>query len=240
MSFNIKNFKSNLLYGGARTNLFEVQMGYPPGLNVADEGVELNQFSRKLKFMCRAASLPSSMVNEVVVPFQGREVYTVGTKTFDPFTITVINDEDFYIRKTFEYWIGAMNGHSSITKNSGVNSSPSSYQVDGLIKQYSQTALGSSYIEKNTIKEPIKYETSAAEDNVYDPNNPSRFVDRRFSRGSSTSKLTEVEPIAIRTYKFVNMFPITLSAINLDWNTEKIEEFTVTFRYDYWVIGPNE
>lgn len=234
MSFNIKDFKSNLLYGGARTNLFEVQMGYPPGLNVSDEGVELNQFSRKLKFLCSGASLPLSSVNEVIVPFQGREVYTVGTKTFEPFTITVINDEDFYIRKTFEYWIGAMNGHSSNTKNSGLNSSPSSYQVDGLIKQYSQAALGTNYVERNTIKQPIKYETAEFEAES------EKFVDRRFSRGSSTTKLTEVEPIPIRTYKFINMFPITLSPIDLDWNNEQIEKFTVTFRYDYWVVGPNE
>lgn len=231
MSFNIKDFKSNLLYGGARTNLFEVQIGYPPGLNVSDEGVELNQFSRKLKFMCRAASLPSSSLDEVVVPFQGREVYTVGTKTFEPFTITVINDEDFYIKKTFEYWIGAMHGHSSITKNSGVNSSPSSYQVDGLVKQYAQTSLGPPHIERNSIKEPVKYETTVLENDL--------LIDRRFSRNSSTSKLTEIDAVPIRTYKFVNMFPTKLSAIPLDWNTSSIEEFSVTFRYDYWVIGPN-
>jgi len=232
MSFNIKNFKSNLLYGGARTNLFEVQIGYPPGLNVDDEGVELNQFSRKLKFLCNAAALPSSSVEAVTVPCQGREVYTVGSKVFEPFSITVINDEDFYIRKTFEYWIGAMNGHKSTTKNSGINSSPSSYQVDGLVKQFSQTAFGPPYIEKNAIKDPIRYEKTALENEI--------IVDRRFSRNSATSKLTEVEPIPIRTYKFVNMFPISLSQINLSWNSESIEEFNVTFKYDYWVIGPNE
>lgn len=232
MAFNIKDFKSNLLYGGARTNLFEVQMGYPPGLNVDDEGVELNQFSRKLKFLCKSAALPSSSVSPVVVPFQGREVYTVGTTQFQPFVITVINDEDFYLRKTFEYWIGSMNGHNSNTKNSGVNSSPSSYQVDGLVKQFSQTALGPPYVEKNTIKEPVKYETTAFENDT--------FTDRRFSRNSSTTKLAEVSPVPIRTYKFVNMFPIELSQIDLNWDSESIEQFGVTFRYDYWVIGPNE
>lgn len=240
MAFNIKEFKSNLLYGGARSNLFEVQMGYPPGLNVGDEGVELNQFTRKLSFLCKVASIPSFSVDPVVVPFQGREVYTVGTKVFDPFTITVINDEDFYIRKTFEYWVGAMNGSNSTTKNSGVNSSPSSYQVDGLVKQYSQTSLGPPHIEKNTIKEPAKYENSVLENDVYDRNDPSRFVDRRFSRGSSTSSLKEIAAIPIRVYKFVNMFPINLSAIELSWETEKVEEFSVTFRYDYWEIAPNE
>jgi hypothetical protein len=239
MSFNIKNFKSNLLYGGARTNLFEVQMGYPPGLNISDENVELNQFSRKLKFLCKSAFLPSTSIDAVTVPYQGREVYTAGTKVFDPFTITVINDEDFYIRKTFEFWVGAMNGHSSNIKNSGVNSSPSSYQVDGVIKQFSQTSLGPPYVERNSIKQPVKYESTVLESDVYDPANPDRFIDRRFSRNSATSKLTEVEPIPIRTYKFVNMFPISVGSIELSWEDEKIEEFSVTFKYDYWVIGPN-
>jgi hypothetical protein len=202
MSFNIKDFKSNLRYGGARANLFEVQMGYPPGLNISGQDIELNEFSRRLKFLCKIATIPESSITPVMVPFQGREIYTAGFKTFEPLTITIINDEDFYVRAAFETWIGAINGHNSNTKNSGINTSPSSYQVDGLVKQYSQSALL--------------------------PTPENRY------------KLDEVEPSAIRTYKFVNMFPITVSSIEVNWNKNEIEEFSVTFRYDYWVIAPNE
>jgi len=39
----------------------------------------------------------------------------------------------------------------------------------------------------------------------------------------------------IKTYNFVGMFPVDLSPIDLDWGTnDTIEEFTVTFAYQYW------
>ena len=38
----------------------------------------------------------------------------------------------------------------------------------------------------------------------------------------------------LKSYKFVGMFPSEVSTIDLAWETEGIEEFTVTFQYDYW------
>lgn len=39
----------------------------------------------------------------------------------------------------------------------------------------------------------------------------------------------------IKTYTFKNMFPSDISAIDLDWGTnDTIEEFQVTFAYQYW------
>jgi len=39
----------------------------------------------------------------------------------------------------------------------------------------------------------------------------------------------------IKSYNFVGMFPVDLSPIDLDWGTnDTIEEFTVTFSYQYW------
>jgi len=41
---------------------------------------------------------------------------------------------------------------------------------------------------------------------------------------------------ALKTYRFHNMWPSTLAAIDLDWGTnDQIEELTVTWQYDYWV-----
>jgi len=49
----------------------------------------------------------------------------------------------------------------------------------------------------------------------------------------------------IRSYRFVGIFPTTISNMALDWdNTNAIQTFDVTFSYDYWVplqfggIGP--
>jgi hypothetical protein len=40
---------------------------------------------------------------------------------------------------------------------------------------------------------------------------------------------------AIQTYNFVGMFPLDVAPIDLDWSTnDSIEEFSVTFAYQYW------
>lgn len=38
----------------------------------------------------------------------------------------------------------------------------------------------------------------------------------------------------IKVYKMVGCFPTDVSAIDLDWGSEAIEEFTVTFAYQWW------
>jgi hypothetical protein len=45
---------------------------------------------------------------------------------------------------------------------------------------------------------------------------------------------------AIKGYNFVGMFPVDVSPIDLDWSTnDQIEEFSVTFSYQYWTTGTN-
>ena len=42
----------------------------------------------------------------------------------------------------------------------------------------------------------------------------------------------------LRVYNFVGIFPSEVSSIDLSWDAETIEEYTVTFQYDYWeVVG---
>lgn len=44
--------------------------------------------------------------------------------------------------------------------------------------------------------------------------------------------------VPIRTYQFNGIFPTQISAIGLDWAaTDQIEEFTVTFQYDWWNVA---
>lgn len=41
----------------------------------------------------------------------------------------------------------------------------------------------------------------------------------------------------LRTYVFEGMFPLSISEIAVDWSsTDQIEEFTVTFQYDFWRV----
>ena len=40
---------------------------------------------------------------------------------------------------------------------------------------------------------------------------------------------------ALKTYKFVGLFPLDLGAIDLDWGSnDSIEEYSVTFAYQWW------
>jgi len=44
--------------------------------------------------------------------------------------------------------------------------------------------------------------------------------------------------VPIRTYTFNGIFPQSVSTIDLSWDaTDQIEEFTVTFQYDYWEVS---
>lgn len=65
-------------------------------------------------------------------------------------------------------------------------------------------------------------------------------VDYTNTSGTVVQQLTKTgTPSAaqvIRQYRFYNLFPIDLSEITLDWgDNDSVEEFTVTFAYDYWI-----
>jgi hypothetical protein len=45
---------------------------------------------------------------------------------------------------------------------------------------------------------------------------------------------------AIKTYRFMGIFPADISPIDVAWDSnDTIEEFTVTFQYDYWIDEAN-
>ena len=129
----ITNFKSALRGGGARPNLFEVNMNWPAG---DDMGTWGNSVEEEFQFLCKAAALPSSNITPIEIPFRGRTLKVAGDRTFDVWTITVINDENFRIRTKFEEW---MNGISKLTDGSGATS-PSSYMASAVVNQLGRGA----------------------------------------------------------------------------------------------------
>ena len=95
----IDSFRSRLVGGGARPNLFEVKLVYPEGIakEIANEELALDT-----RFMVKAANLPASNINVIDIPFRGRNLKIAGDRTFDVWTITVINDTTFRLRNAFE------------------------------------------------------------------------------------------------------------------------------------------
>ena len=99
MALNINEFKSQLVLGGARPTLFQVQIQNP--VNAAGD--------IKVPFMVKAAQLPASTLGVVEVPYFGRKLKQPGDRTYEPWTVTLINDEDFLIRNAIEQWSHAIN-----------------------------------------------------------------------------------------------------------------------------------
>ncbi len=189
---SLSQFKSRLAGGGARPNLFEVSVPTFPSAIIDAWGSGDQSENGTFKFMCKAAQLPASTIAEVTVPFRGRNLKVAGDRTFEPWTVTIINDEDFQLRTAFERW---MNVLSKLDDATGVTN-PSSYMTDAYVQQ-----LGRG--------------------------------DRRFSttnNGGQTSVL--------RTYKFYDIFPTEVSAIDLSYDTTNdYETFDVTFQVQYFTVG---
>ena len=141
----ISQFKGQLAGGGVRPNLFEVELNFPNGAgqtlgfmsNEATPAAEnatidnTTSVAGKVPFMVKAANLPASNITPVEVPFRGRILKVAGERTFDTWTVTVLNDADFQIRTSMEQW---MNGISRLTNGSG-EVDPTMYTADALVKQ---------------------------------------------------------------------------------------------------------
>jgi hypothetical protein len=121
----ITDFKSKLIGGGARPNLFEVELAFPEEIAID------NDVKEKARFMVKAAALPASNITPIDVNFRGRILKIAGDRTFDTWTITVINDTDFAIRSAFEKWMNSINRLSDAT---GTNN-PADYQEDAYVHQ---------------------------------------------------------------------------------------------------------
>lgn len=173
MAFNVNAFQAGLKLGGARPALFQVNITNPVN-GIADIQVP---------FLAKAASIPASTLNPIEVSYFGRVIKVAGTRTFNEWTVTVINDEDFQIRNALEEWSHSINSHEGNLRELG-SASPLLYKSTAQVTQFSKTG------------------------------------------------------VPLRVYDFVGLFPSEIGEIDLNWeNGDQIEEFPVTFQYDYWQIA---
>jgi len=154
----VDDFKAKLAGGGARANMFQVTVNFP---SYAGGNVELTSF------MCKGAQMPGSVIAPVEVNFRGRKLQMAGDRTFEPWTITVINNVDFSVRDSFERW---MNGISEHAAGTGI-ANPVDYQADLIVQQLNKahevtktytirgafptnlSAIDVNYDNENTIEE---------------------------------------------------------------------------------------
>ena len=122
---NISQFKSKLIGGGARPNLFEVEFTTLPTNVVSNWDAEI------FSFMCKAANLPAQNIASIDIPFRGRIFKVAGDRTIDTWTVTVINDEDFRFRTAFENWTQQI---ANLNDNMGTTD-PSAYMTNAKVIQ---------------------------------------------------------------------------------------------------------
>jgi len=163
----IQEFKSALSNGGARANQFEVIL---PSWD--------SNSNQKSRFLCKSASLPASDIQDIEVLYRGRPVHFAGERTFQPWTVTVINETDFSIRTEMENWMNAI----SMTSQTNGITNPGLYQRNMSVYQ----------LDRN-------------DQQIYE-------------------------------YSFFDAYPTNVSEIQLSFDQgQLIEEFQVTFTYNYWI-----
>ena len=132
MAFNVAEFRANMIGDGARPNLFQVTLNFP---TIAENGVAAGQ---KATFMAKTAQLPGSTIGTVPVYYFGRELKFAGNRSFTDWSLQIINDEDFTIRKAIESWMNGINSHAGNIRTDAAKG-PSGYTVDAEVTQYGKT-----------------------------------------------------------------------------------------------------
>ena len=127
----LDTFKSKLLGGGVRPNFFEVEINFP-GL-----AIDQNDVSDKIRFLVKGANLPASIITPIAIPFRGRELKIAGERSFDTWTVTVINDNNFTIRDAMEKWMNLINKTSD---NAG-EVDPTVYQQEAYVYQLARAPI---------------------------------------------------------------------------------------------------
>ena len=181
----ISNFKSQLIGGGARPNLFEVELTtLPTGIAWPADN---------FRYMCKAAQLPASVIANIDIPFRGRIFKVAGDRTIEPWSITVINDEDFRIRKAMEEWVDRI---AKLENNLGATN-PSAYMVNAKVFQLGRGATPSSSTNAGNANAVLReYEFI----DIF----PTSVSSIDLSYDSSDTIEEFVVDFAVQSFKFVN------------------------------------
>ena len=141
---SISQFKSALIGGGARPNLFEVELTTLPA------GISWN--AENFRFMAKAAALPAQNIAQIDVPFRGRIFKVAGDRTIDTWTVTIINDESFELRNAFEQWTEVI---AKLDNNLGATD-PSAYMTNAKVFQLGRGSSKSSKDSTGTSNAVLK------------------------------------------------------------------------------------
>ena len=113
MAFTPSTFKSNISThgGGARPSLYKVKINY------GTAQTNTLSFSSTETLLVKAANLPSSNIAPLAINYAGRAYKWSGFRTYDNWTVTVINDESFSARNKMMHWMRYLSGQLDGTRD---------------------------------------------------------------------------------------------------------------------------
>ena len=120
---NLSAFTTALQGGGARANQFMVTLG----------GTGATGLTNNFHFLCRSAQVPALTIGEVAVPYRGRVIYLAGDRTYDAWTVTIMNDRNYSVRAFLENWMDDMGDIGGTTKANAI--SAASYYANATVQQ---------------------------------------------------------------------------------------------------------
>ena len=104
---SITDFKATLQGGGVRPTMFQVELTFPSSVTA-----DTNLATQEGQFLIKSAQLPPSTVGNIAVPFRGRQLKVSGDRAFADWTVNVLNDTSFLLRKAFEKWAELVQNHN--------------------------------------------------------------------------------------------------------------------------------
>lgn len=126
----ITDFRSTLSGGGVRPNLYEVRLDFPDGVVPGSTAGKNNAITNAI-FLCKAAALPAANIGVIDVPFRGRSLKVAGDRTFDTWTVTILNDVSYDLRGAMERWANFL----SVADSGQGRVNPADYMADAHIYQ---------------------------------------------------------------------------------------------------------
>ena len=123
---SIEDFKAVLQGGGVRPTMFEVELTFPDSV-VSDPTLTTTEGT----FLITASQLPPSNVGQIQVPFRGRKLKVSGDRSFEDWSVTVINDVSFNLRKSFEEWSERIQNHNYALGSTTLND----YFASAIVRQ---------------------------------------------------------------------------------------------------------
>lgn len=91
---------------------------------------------QQLQFVCRAAQIPAGAIDSINVPYMARSIKVAGDRSFQDYTITVMNDEDWSLRTMFEGWQNAINSLESNIRAPGLD--VENYKTNFNVRQFTK------------------------------------------------------------------------------------------------------